>query len=324
MLIDNYNRSITYLRLSITDHCNLRCRYCMPLGGVQKMAHGEILRYEELLRLVKLLIRLGIKKVRLTGGEPLVRRGITDFVRTLGGIDGLQEVCLTTNGVLLAEKIDDLYKAGIRTFNISLDTLDAKRYGEITTRPLWHKVWEAIEKALSFGDIKVKINVVVMKGVNDDEVESFGLLTYDYPLQIRFIEFMPVGCGSRWSHDAFMSGTEVAERIKSRGQLIPIPVKKGAGPAMLYKLAGAIGEIGFIDPVSSSFCAACNRMRITADGQLRMCLFSDNELNIKKYLRAGAQDAELEPLIVKAVKEKPPAGAVRSLQCNRQMSQIGG
>lgn len=291
------------------------------------MAQHEILSYEELLRLLRILIPLGIKKIRLTGGEPLVRRGITEFTRTLCAIEGLQEVCLTTNGVLLSEKIDELYTAGIRTINISLDTLDPKRYGEITTRPLWHKVWEAIERALSFSDIKVKINVVVMRGINDDEIQAFGLLTYDYPLQIRFIEFMPVGCGSRWSNEAFMPGAEIVERVKRGGKLIPLASKGNAGPAVLYKFADARGELGFINPVSCSFCAYCNRMRITADGQLRMCLFSDKELDVKKYLRIGARDAELAELISKAVKDKPPGrpGEGRLIhQCNRQMSQIGG
>lgn len=291
------------------------------------MAHREILRYEELLRLVRILIPLGIKKVRLTGGEPLVRRGITSFIRALSSMDGLQEVCLTTNGVLLAEKIDELYEAGVRRLNISLDTLDAKRYSAITTRSLWYKVWEAIERALTLGDIKVKVNVVVMKGVNDDEIGPFTWLTYNYPLQVRFIEFMPVGCGSRWRSDVFRPGAEIVEQVKKAGELIPLPGKENAGPAVVYTFAGAAGEIGFINPVSCNFCAFCNRIRMTADGQLRLCLFSDNELDIKKYLRAGVQDPDLAELILNAVKEKPlerPGRGRLIHQCNRQMSQIGG
>ncbi|MDD5450370.1 MAG: GTP 3',8-cyclase MoaA [Desulfovibrionales bacterium] len=327
MLVDNYNRTITYLRLSVTDHCNLRCQYCMPPGGVRKIAREEILRYEEFLRLVQVLIPLGIKKVRLTGGEPLVRRGITEFIRSLRRIDGLRAVCLTTNGTLLGEKIDELYAAGINRINISLDTLDAQKYHVITTRPFWHKVWEAIEKALSFGDVEVKLNVVVMKGINDDEIEAFARLAYKYPLQVRFIEFMPVGCGSRWNGDVYMPGAECMERVRKVGDLLPLRHKEDAGPAVVYTFAGAAGEIGFINSISQSFCAFCNRMRITPDGQLRMCLFSDDELDVKKYLRSGMQDAELAGLILKAVKQKPleHAGYGRLIhQCRRQMSQIGG
>lgn len=314
-----------YLRLSVTDHCNLRCQYCTPFGGTPKMAHHEILRYEEYLRLVRLLVAWGIRKVRITGGEPLLRRGIEHFLRSLCLVEGLTEVCLTTNGVLLPAKIHAIHEAGVRAINISLDTLDAKKYLAITSQPYWHKVWEGIETTVLLKDVVTKINMVVMKGINDDEIESFANLTYQYPLQVRFIEFMPIGRKSRWTPDLYLSGAVTMKRVRNVGELSPVPHKDNAGPAAVYRFPKATGEIGFISPLSNPFCASCNRIRITPDGRMRTCLLSDHEFDVKKYLRSGVGDQELAEFLVEAVKRKPLEHAKDLARtCRRQMSQIGG
>lgn len=300
----------------------------MPLAGAKKSPHREILRYEEFLRIVRISVPYGIKKVRITGGEPLFRRGVLGFLGMLSRIDGLEEIGLTTNGVLLAEMFDGIYEAGIRNVNVSLDTLDPAKYREITSQPYWNEVWDGLQKALTRTDMTVKINVVVMKGVNDDEVESFVNLAKEYPVQVRFIEFMSIGCGSRWRKERYLSGAEVLKRVLKAGDLVRIPAKENAGPAVVYKLSGGMGEVGFITPVSNSFCSSCNRMRITPDGHLRMCLFSDDELDLKKLLRSDIGDDELLSFLKEAVGRKPPGhiGPVNDhfLTCNRQMSQIGG
>ncbi|MFH1148123.1 MAG: GTP 3',8-cyclase MoaA [Pseudomonadota bacterium] len=328
MFIDSFGRQISYLRLSITDRCNLYCRYCMPLAGARKSSHSEILRYEELLRIVRVSSSHGIKKVRITGGEPLFRRGVVSFLDMLGRVDGLEEIGLTTNGVLLAEMFDGIYGAGIRKVNVSLDTLDPAKYKEITSQPCWGEVWKGIQRALTARDMTVKINVVVMKGINDDEIESFVRLAREYPFQVRFIEFMPIGCGSRWSKERYFPGDEVLQRLRRTGDLIQIPKKENAGPAVVYKLSGGAGEVGLITPVSNSFCNSCNRMRITPDGRLRMCLFSDDELDLKKALRSDIGDDDVLSFLKEAVKRKPPShtgpATDHFLSCHRQMSQIGG
>lgn len=327
MLVDSHNRIINYLRLSVTDRCNLSCRYCVPLGGAKKLHHSEILRYEELLRLAGILSRLGIRKIRVTGGEPLTRRGLSGFLGQLGAIPGLEEICLTTNGVLLSSFLDDIYLAGVRKVNISLDTLDPKKYAEITGNALWAMVWESIQKALTLENLKVKINLVLMKGVNDSEIARFAELTFLYPLEVRFIEFMPVGCGNRWNYDVYLSGEKAMRIVEEIGSLAAISKEEYAGPARSYRLSGAIGEIGFINAVSSGFCRYCNRIRITPDGQLRVCLFSDYETDLKACLRGGFQDESISQNVMKAVKMKPAqhaSGTALAKQCRRQMSQIGG
>ena len=328
-LIDNYQRRANYLRLSLTDRCNLRCVYCMPLEGVPKLPHEEILRYEELLRLVRLAVGLGIEKVRLTGGEPLLRRDLVGFIRALKGC-GLKEISITTNGTLLAQCAHDLAAAGISRLNISLDTLRPERFAAITGRPLLAEVLRGIEAAQAAGLAPIKINVVVMAGLNDDEIIDFGRLSLERPYRVRFIELMPIGRQSGWRPERYLSGEEIKARLKPLGRLYALG-RRGAldGPARRYRLKGAAGEIGFINPVSRHFCPTCNRLRLTADGRLRACLFSDREVDIKRALRSGLSDEELRAVFRQAMAMKPrrhpsllPGGPVR--KCQRPMSQIGG
>jgi cyclic pyranopterin phosphate synthase len=326
-LNDNNNRVINYLRLSITDRCNLRCIYCMPEDGIDFMSHDNILRYEEILRIVELSIQKGIRKVRLTGGEPLVRKGFTGFIKRLNRLEGLQEITLTTNGVLLKELAADIMAGGIRRINISLDSLKRERFFRITGRDLFNQVWDGIQEAERLGFDPIKINVVAMRGINDDEIEDFARLTLEKPYHVRFIENMPVGRDNGWRADRFISVLEIYNLIRKIGPLTPV-LKRGSldGPAQRFVLDGALGEIGLIGALSNHFCDICNRLRLTADGYLRNCLFSDHEIDIKAALREGKGDDVLN-LLEKAIKEKPKSHNLNLLgtrNCMRGMSSIGG
>ena len=328
ILIDNNNRVINYLRVSITDRCNLRCMYCMPEEGVDFLSHHDILRYEEILRIVKLSVRRGIRKIRLTGGEPLVRKGFLGFLEALSKIEGLKEITLTTNGVLLKEYAADIRRCGVHRINISLDSLKRERFLNITGRDLFEQVWDGIQEAERLGFDPIKINVVAMKGINDDEIQDFARLTLDKPYHIRFIEQMPVGEHNTWSHDRFMPILEIFNLISMIGKLTPI-MKRNAldGPAQRFILEGANGEIGLIGALSNHFCNICNRLRLTADGHLRGCLFSEEEIDIKPSLRRGEGDEVLLSLLETAIKEKPKSHNLSSKSpknCARQMSSIGG
>jgi cyclic pyranopterin phosphate synthase len=328
-LIDKYQRRVNYLRISLTDRCNLRCLYCMPQEGIPKLPHEEILRYEELLRLVRVAVSLGIEKVRLTGGEPLLRRGLGGFIRALSAC-GLRDISITTNGTLLAECARDLKAAGLSRLNISLDTLRQGRFQEITGRPLLGDVLFGIGEAERAGFAPIKINVVAMAGLNDDEIADFGRLSIEKPYRIRFIELMPIGQQAGWRPERYLSGEEIKARLKPLGRLYALGSRKSFdGPAKRYRFKGALGEIGFINPISRHFCPACNRLRLTADGRLRACLFSDHETDIKRALRSGLSDDELRAVFRQAIANKPkrhpdilPGGPIR--KCQRQMSQIGG
>jgi cyclic pyranopterin phosphate synthase len=326
-LNDNNNRVINYLRLSITDRCNLRCIYCMPEDGIDFMSHDNILRYEEILRIVELSIQKGIRKVRLTGGEPLVRKGFTGFIKRLNRLEGLKEITLTTNGVLLKELAADIMAGGIRRINISLDSLKRERFFRITGRDLFNQVWDGIQEAERLGFDPIKINVVAMRGINDDEIEDFARLTLEKPYHVRFIENMPVGRDNGWRADRFISVLEIYNLIRKIGPLTPV-LKRGSldGPAQRFVLDGALGEIGLIGALSNHFCDICNRLRLTADGYLRNCLFSDHEIDIKAALREGKGDDVLN-LLEKAIKEKPKSHNLNLLgtrNCMRGMSSIGG
>ena len=327
-LIDNNNRVINYLRLSITDRCNLRCVYCMPEEGMDFLSHGEILRYEEILHLVRLCVEKGIRKVRLTGGEPLVRKGFLRFLKSLREIDGLKEITLTTNGVLLKDFAAGIRDCGVRRINISLDSLKPEKFSRITGRDSFKEVWNGIQEAERLGFDPIKINVVAMRGVNDDEILDFARLTMERPYHIRFIEKMPVGGHNRWSVESFMPILEVYDRISTIGDLTPILKRSSLdGPAQRYILDGARGEIGLIGALSNHFCSICNRLRLTADGHLRSCLFSDQEIDIKSPLRKGEGDAALMGLIEKAIIDKPESHNLTRQglrNCARQMSSIGG
>jgi len=342
LLIDQFSRTITYLRLSLTDRCNLRCMYCMPKEEQERddqvktgkfLNHNELLTYEELLRVVRLAVSQGMNKLRLTGGEPLVRKGILEFIQELSLIPGLGEVRLTTNGVLLGEYAERLYGAGIRHLNISLDTLVPEKFLRITSKDSFSKVWAGIQEAKRLG-FKIKINVVAMRGINDGEFLDFARLAVEEPLQIRFIEFMPVGDKSTWQRDQFISSEEIKNIIATLGVLTPFEKSHGEGPARMYELetfAGKKGAVGFISPISHHFCDQCNRLRLTSEGKLRACLLNDRETDLKILLRSGASDEKLIASIRQTIMDKPQghtlheqSEARQRLSCSGQMSRIGG
>ena len=321
------NRIINYLRLSVTDRCNLRCMYCMPDEGVDFVPHNQILSYEEMLHLVALSVKAGIRKVRLTGGEPLVRKGFIPFLEKLSAIENLKEISLTTNGVLLKEFALDIKRCGICRINVSLDSLNPQRFVRITGRDYFHRVLEGIEEADRLGFAPIKINVVAMRGINDDEILDFGRLTLTRPYHIRFIEFMPIGKNNGWTSDRFISGDEILNTLRGLGELKALEHNSLDGPAQRYRLQGAKGEIGVISPISNHFCDQCNRLRLTAEGHLRGCLFSDKEIDIKTPLRQGRGDEDLLELVRLAIDKKPKDhGLVQGdpRKCVRHMSSIGG
>jgi GTP 3',8-cyclase len=329
---DSINRKIEYLRISITDRCNLRCVYCMPSAGVPRLPHEAILRYEEILRIVKVAAKEGIKKVRLTGGEPLVRKGVASLVWEIAAIPGIEDLSLTTNGILLGRMARELADAGLKRINVSLDSLDPDRFRELTRGGELKDVLEGIHKAEEAGFDPIKINVVAIKGFNEEEVLEFARLTLLKPYHVRFIEFMPIGHHLMWEDSKVMTEGEIMEKISTLGELIPVGEgKKGqggqAGPARLFRLLGAKGILGFISPLSNHFCASCNRLRLTADGKIRPCLFSETEIDLKTPLRTGCDDAELSRLISVALSVKPRGHSIADGakdKHRRSMSNIGG
>jgi cyclic pyranopterin phosphate synthase len=319
-------RLINYLRLSITDRCNLRCFYCIPWGGWQKLPAPEILRYEELLRLAGVATQAGIRKIRVTGGEPLVRRGALEFIGNLNRLPGLEEVCLTTNGVLLKELAADLYATGLRHLNLSLDTLKRDRYLELTGHDNFLDALAGLEAAASLGFHPLKINCVVLKGLNDDELLDFALLTRDRPLQVRFIEFMPTVAEDRWARH-FLPMGEVRRRLSVLGPLTPVPQPATAGPARIFRLPDFKGELGFISSVSDHHCPTCNRLRLTAAGLLKPCLFAAPEIDLKGPMRRGADDDALRRLFQEAMhlKSRGLKASLGQSSCpGRPMVSIGG
>jgi len=327
-LFDNHQRAIDYLRLSITDRCNLRCIYCMPEEGVQFIPHGEILSYEEMLHLVGLCIQQGIRKIRLTGGEPLVRKGFIGFVERLCQLERLEEVTLTTNGVFLKEFARALKDCGICRINVSMDTLKPDRFRQITRRDDYDRVWEGVEEAERAGFNPIKLNVVAMRGINDDEILDFAQLIRKKPYHVRFIELMPVGQENGfWTAERFIPAGEIFDRIQQAGCLTPVNRDPLDGPAERYTLEGAKGEIGLISALSHHFCERCNRLRLTADGHLRGCLFSEQETDLKTPLREGREDSFILTLVRHTLQNKPEShGLVPSQprKCTRQMNRIGG
>ncbi|HMA84779.1 MAG TPA: GTP 3',8-cyclase MoaA [Desulfosalsimonadaceae bacterium] len=324
-LIDRYKRHLNYLRISITDRCNLKCLYCMPSGPAYKMDHEEILRYEEILRIIRIGIRLGITKIRITGGEPLVRKDCCDFLETLGRLRGLNDISLTTNGVLLTDYIDRIIAAGIKRLNISLDTLDRTKYQNITGVDAFDRVWAGIQAAYEKGMYPIKINVVVLNGINDDELADLAALSFQYPFHIRFIEYMPIG-QTRQCDKAPLLYPDIRSRVEQLGELMPVARQPHDGPARRYKFNGAIGEVGFISAVSHHFCEQCNRLRLTADGRIRSCLLADIHEDIKTPLRAGRLDTDLADVFFRAVERKPFQHAVKldPTAINGEMVSIGG
>ncbi len=326
VMVDRFGRKIDYVRISVTDKCNLRCRYCMPEEGIELSPHEELLTYEEILRLVKLLSGMGFKRVRITGGEPLVRRGIVSLIDSISSVKGIEDVSMTTNGVLFHMFAQDLKAAGLRRINISLDTMKRERFSWITRRDRLSDVLRSIETALELGYNPVKVNVVLIKSFNDDELLDFGILAKENPLTVRFIEYMPTGGQSFWGKDKVFPNTEAKRLLDDAFGLEPAD-DFGGGPAVTYRIKGGKGKVGFISAISSHFCSTCNRIRVTPDGKVRPCLFSDLEFDIKGPMREGAGDEEIASVIKKAIASKPRSHKIFSFsfkKCQRSMRQIGG
>lgn len=284
---DVFGRTINYLRLSVTDRCNLRCQYCMPAGGVSRLGHDDILRYEELLLVARMAVELGVEKVRVTGGEPLVRKGIIPFLKQLGALQGLKEVTLTTNGLLLDEMAAPLKAAGVERLNVSLDSLQPQTYAAITRGGDFARVLAGLERAEQVG-LRLKLNMVVMRGINDREIDDFAALSLDRPWSIRFIEYMPTIREVGW-RNRVLPGRDVLNRLQQSFSLTPLSNTRLCGPAKPYRIRGAAGTLGIITPMSDHFCSDCNRIRVTAQGLVKSCLLSDQSLDLKPSLVQGDQ-----------------------------------
>jgi GTP 3',8-cyclase len=325
-LVDTYSRHLKYLRISVTDRCNLRCRYCMPRDLIPKLTHNDVLTYEEILRVVTVGTRLGITKVRVTGGEPLIRKGIIGFLETLGTVAGLGDISLTTNGVALEKHLHQLKAAGIKRLNLSLDSLDRAKYKYITGRDCFDQVWQGLLAAHAMGFEPLKINVVALAGINDDELEKMAALSFEYPFHVRFIEHMPIG-KSQVATIGRLLTPAIKRKIQALGELIPVQPGAADGPAERFRIKGAVGEIGFISALSRHFCDNCNRLRLTADGQLRPCLLSDRQVDLKHDLRNRVPDDVLANRIISAVKLKQAHHGLTDRSPKKvtdQMSSIGG
>jgi cyclic pyranopterin phosphate synthase len=325
-LVDSYHRAHTYLRISVTDRCNLRCRYCMPREHMAFRPQEELLTFDEILRVAGIFAGMGVRKVRLTGGEPLVRKGLPLLVEQLANMEGIETVGLTTNGVLLKQYAAELKSAGLQALNISLDTLRQERFTAITKQDEFTAVSDGIAAALECGFTPLKLNIVVIKGVNDDELPDFVLLTKDSPVNVRFIEYMPFD-SNHWSEAGFMPFSEMRDVISAEYDLLPMTGGDAHAVAKDFHVPGFRGNVSFITSISEHFCGGCNRVRLTADGTVKPCLFSKAETNLRGILRDGGSDARLESAIREAVGAKwfshPPGDTLCGL-VNRSMIQIGG
>lgn len=326
-LIDSLGREHSYLRISLTERCNLRCVYCMPADGVALKPREEILTFEEIVRLAHLFVRAGVDKIRLTGGEPLVRKDVEDLAERLGNLhtEGLRTLAITTNGLLLPRKLPRLQKAGVNLLNISLDTLDAAKFEAISRRPGLETVLEAIDLAVELGFEPVKINCVVLRGLNDDELPDFVALTRDRPIDVRFIEYMPFD-DNGWHDGSMLPYAEMLKLLRAQFDLEVVP-GSASDTSKTFRVPGFRGRVGFISSMSDHFCAGCNRLRITADGNLKVCLFGPAEFSLRDAMRAGASDEDLLGVIDAAVKRKKPSHAgmhAIAATPNRPMILIGG
>ncbi|MFC1892414.1 GTP 3',8-cyclase MoaA [Chloroflexota bacterium] len=324
-LSDSFQRPINYLRISVTDRCNLRCIYCMPTDGVRIMSHSDILTYEEIHQVVLAAAELGISKVRITGGEPLVRLDLPRLIGMLTQIEAIDDISLTTNGTMLSHHAAELKSAGLRRVNVSLDTLQSDRFEDITRGRSLNSVLEGIEVARSVGLNPVKINMVVMGGINDDELLDFAVKTIEDGWHVRFIEFMPVA-GNEFSQRPFIPVSEIKKRLESLGELEPCRPSIGNGPAKYFRFPQGQGTVGFITPVSEHFCFRCNRLRLTADGKLRPCLLAEDEIDMKQPLRSGVSLEKLKQLIEEAIAQKPLCHNLANgyVPKDRPFSQVGG
>lgn len=311
---DRFGRDITYLRISVTDLCNLRCKYCMPESGVESLCHSDILSLEEIVEIVKVAAKNGITKIRLTGGEPLVRRGFVHLCKEISKIEQIEDIAITTNGVHLKNMADDLFENKVKRINFSLDTLVKEKYNDITRRNDFDKTMESLFYAIEKG-FKVKLNVVLIGGFNDDEIENFVKLANDYDLEVRFIELMQIGETANWSKDKFVSNKIVLEKVPK------LEFDGVSGVAKIYKIKGQKGKIGLISPISCSFCSDCNRIRLTSDGKLKPCLHSKDEINLK-----GLSGEELEEVFKRGIFDKPEKHHLEDgkSESARDMNKIGG
>ncbi|MCT4632506.1 MAG: GTP 3',8-cyclase MoaA [Firmicutes bacterium] len=319
-MMDKYGRKINYLRISITDRCNYRCRYCMPEDGVCKKEHQDILRFEDIIKVVSHGAAMGISKIRLTGGEPLIRKGVVDLVRQIKSIDGIKEVAMTTNGSLLPRFAKELKEAGLDRVNVSLDSLNADKFKDITRGADLKEVLDGIKLCQDLGMSPIKINVVLIGGFNDDEIVDFVSLTKDQDIDVRFIELMPIGEASQWSKGHFIPNTKVLEMVP---ELNEVEAQDISSPAKYYKLDGAKGTVGLINPISCTFCSNCNRIRLTSDGKLKPCLHSDDEIDLKDYI----ENNNLDQAIQASIETKPKEHHINDEEfkpIKRNMNQVGG
>ena len=327
LLSDSFKRTIDYLRISVTDKCNLRCVYCMPEAGLPWLQRAEILSYEEISEIVRAAASVGVRSVRLTGGEPLLRRDLHRLVARLAAIDGIEDISLSTNAVLLEEQLDALVQAGLHRVNVSLDTLRPDRFEAIARRPGLDAVLRGIDAAIAAGLAPVKLNCVIMRGTNDDELEAFAELTRTRALFVRFIEIMPVHENLEVSRDAYLSSDEILQRFGAIEQLQPVDGPRGNGPARYFAYRGAAGAVGVISPLSHDYCERCNRVRLTADGRLRLCLFGENHIDLRTPLRAGASRDELASIFRSSMAIKPERHHLKLGEASSRMrafSEIGG
>jgi len=327
-LVDSWGREIRSVRVSVTDKCNFRCRYCMPAEGLEWLPREEVLSFEEIARLVRVLSEMGVDEVRLTGGEPLVRRDLPVLVSFLAEIPGVRDLSLTTNGVLLDRLAAPLVEAGLRRLNVSLDSLSHVRFAEITRRDALDRVLAGLEEAERYPELRpIKVNCVAVKGFTETEVPALVELARRKPYVVRFIEFMPLDADEAWREDDVLSGGEIRAIIEEHhGPLVELPAK-ASSTARRFRFADGVGEVGFVNPVSEPFCSSCDRIRLTADGQLRTCLFSRREWDLKTPLREGATDEELVDLLRFAVRHKELKHRINDpgfVRASRSMSQIGG
>ena len=317
-MLDSHNRNITYMRLSVTDLCNLRCKYCMPENGICKKNHDEMLTEEEMIQAIEVAADLGVKKLRITGGEPLVKRNIISICKRAHNTKGIEKIAITTNGLLLPTLGKELKDAGVEYINISLDTLNPDKYHDITRIGNLDEALSGIKAALAIGFKKVKINAVLIKGFNDDEIRELAELTLKYPLDVRFIELMPMVDDRMQQENGYISNNIVLEKLPELQEIENEP----GSPSKLYRLPNALGNVGLISPISSCFCAECNRIRLTADGKIKPCLHSSDEIRIK-----GLDKAEMKAAFEKAILNKPEAHSILSSNMSgsgRSMNQIGG
>jgi len=324
-IADALGRNICYLRVSVTDRCNFRCTYCMPSAGVEWISHQEILSYEEIERIIRASARLGVYKVRITGGEPLMRKDLLPFIRNVAAIPGISDLAMTTNGSALSENAVKLKEAGLTRVNVSLDTLKPALFKKLTGRDMLAKVLAGIDSSYHAGLTPIKINMVVMKHVNDDELPDFARMTLDKPYQVRFIEHMPFQT-AQGKNEKLVPFSGMKDILAAGGFPTLLPESHGDGPAQVFRIPGAKGSLGFVSPVSRHFCEECNRIRLTADGRIKPCLLSNQEYNIKELLRSGCTDQELEEYLIDAIWHKPNQHLLddETTELRRGMSKIGG